>query len=117
MTSVQKYRLRFFIEWGPPAYLWAGDDYTRATFGFGPIQDKLPLSDTLRQRGDELADWFQDSLNWSNPLGPRLWRQEECDRFKDAVRAFFVDLKTELRENYELVYQQDEPEEDPALDE
>jgi hypothetical protein len=30
---------------------------------------------------------------------------------------FFVDLKTELRENYELVYQQDEPEEDPALDE
>lgn len=117
MASDNKYRLRFFIEWGPPAYLWAGDNYTQGAFGSGPIQDILPLSDTLKNRGHQLADWFQDSLNWSYPLHPGLWRQAECDQFKGAVRTFFEDLKTELGENYELVYEQSEPEEDPDLDE
>jgi hypothetical protein len=103
------------MEYVVTAYLWAADDYTFSALGFGPVQDHVPMSAELRQRGDELSAWFHTSLNYYPP-DPGLWRQEECDRFKVAVRAFFEDLKTELGENYELIYEQYEPDEDPDLD-
>ena len=65
-----KYRIRFFFEWSDPAYLWAGDEHTTDTFGDGPIQDVLPLSDETLKRGAELSEWYQTSLNWEYPPDP-----------------------------------------------
>jgi hypothetical protein len=118
MTMLQsnpKYRFNFWIEWCS-GYLWAADDYTCSVFGCGSHENRVPMSDALRKRGDELAEWFQTFLNWDYPPDPGLWRQDECDRFKVAARAFFEDLKAELGEDYELIYTQDEPDEDPDLD-
>jgi hypothetical protein len=114
---MEKYRLSFWIEWGLQVYLWAADERTREHFGVGPINKQIPMSDAIRKRGNELADWFQDSLNWSYPPDPGPWRQEECDRFKQAVRAFYQDLVIDIGDRFEIIYSQDEPDEDPDLDE
>lgn len=117
MAADKKYRIRFFIEWAGADYLWSENEHAYEVYGLGPIQNRLPLSDGLRQRGIEVSNWYHSSLNWGSPNDPGPWRQEECDRFKIAVRAFFEDLKVELGEDYELIYRQYEPDEDPDLDE
>jgi len=35
---------------------------------------------------EDLLEWYDQSLNWDYPPNPRPWRQEECDRFNDAVK-------------------------------
>lgn len=117
MTEKPKCRVNFWFEWGPPAYLWTADAYAIDQLGIGPLQDRLPLSDELRKRGEKLSDWFQGSLNWDYPPDPGPWRQEECERFKIAARAFFADLQQEIGAQYDLIYCQAEPDEDPDLDE
>jgi hypothetical protein len=114
---MEKYRVSFWIEWGPHAYLWAADERTRDHFDVGPINSEIPMSDAIRKRAEDLADWFQSSLNWSNPSGPGPWRQEECDRFKHAVRAFYQDLVNDIGDRFDIIYSQEEPDEDPDLDE
>jgi len=117
MTDKPKYRLRFFFEWSESVnFLWAGNDLAFKKFDAGPINHKIPMSDGLRKRAEELSSWYQYSLNWEYPPHPGPWRQEECDRFKIAVRVFFADLQADLGSDYELIYQQDEPDEDPDLD-
>lgn len=115
---MEKYRLSFWIEWGvTPVYLWSADERTRDHFGFGPVNHKIAMSDDIRKRGDQLAMWFQDSLNWGYPPDPGPWRQEECDRFKQAARAFYQDLVNDIGDRFDIIYSQNEPDEDPDLDE
>ena len=82
-----RYTVRFFFEWLGP-WLWAGDEITRETWGYSDLETKL-LSEVLQKRGNELRGWHDTSLNWGYPLDPGSWRQEECDQFNQAVRAFF----------------------------
>ena len=105
----QKYRIRFFFELGVTAYLWAGDDFTLDTFDVGPIEDKLPLSDEIRQRAEEISDWYQTSVDWDYPPAPTPWSEEECDQFRIIAREFFEDLQQELGDDFELLYDQIEP--------
>ncbi len=114
---MEKYQLRYWIEWGGAYWLWGNDDRTSKEIGYGPINDDIPMPDKLRQRGDALANWYQDSMNWGDPRICPIWKQEECDRFRKEVRAFFQDLVAAIGDKYEIVYQQDEPDEHPLLDE
>lgn len=110
-----RYTVRFFFEWLGP-WLWAGDEITRETWGYSDLETKL-LSEVLQKRGNELRGWHDTSLNWGYPLDPGPWRQEECDQFNQAVRAFFADIGAEMSEDFELLYQQADLIEDPDLDE
>jgi hypothetical protein len=118
-VSQPKYKLRFWIEWGPPAPLWAADDATRNAFGGGvsyiDLQD-LPLSpDTVAQL-EQLCHWYQGSLNWDYPPDPGPWRQAECDCFNAAALALFEKVAAELGEAFEVINAQQPVREDPDLD-
>jgi hypothetical protein len=115
MSGQAKYSINFWIELGSNnAYLWPGNEETRRHFGY-LVHPTDILSEALQTQGRELSDWFQSSMNWENPLAPSPWKQEECDRFREAIRAFFVDVQQELGDEFDLVYRQTEPDEDPNL--
>lgn len=116
----RKYKVRYFIDWWTH-WLWSGNTETTDIFGYAGLEDRLPLTDSLRKRGRELMDWYVTGMYGLLPQGPDprmvcIWRQEECDRFKAASHAFFADLQQELGPDFEAVYEQDEPDEDPDLD-
>ena len=116
MTDIPRYTIRFFFEWGG-GWLWCGNKAACSDFGIGPIEGLLPLSDALRERGDDLSTWHDRSLNWDYPPDPGPWRQAECDRFNTAVHSFFEDIQQALGPNFEVLYHQRDAVEDPDLTE
>lgn len=117
MSSEPRFRISFWIDWGPSAYLWARNQAAEDVFGGPNIPaDRLPISEQLYERGEALAEWYQNSLNWDFPNFPGPWRQDECDAFREHARAFFMDLCYELGPEFEVTYDQVEPDEDPDLD-
>jgi hypothetical protein len=112
---IERFRLRFFFEWGGPC-LWAANGKARETFGYAIELRKLPLSEETVRLGEELVSWHDGSLNRDYPPDPGPWRQEECDRFNRAANAFFERLSNELGPDYELVNEQRGLTEDPDLD-
>lgn len=118
-TSDEKYVISFWFEWGF-AYLWPVNEKAKQKFGRGrrvPIENKLPLSPETRAKADELYSWFHTYLDWDFiSVSHCIWKQEECDRFKIAVRQFYEELKIELGDAFEIIYEQDEPTEDPDFE-
>ena len=47
--------------------------------------DELGLSPELSDELTRLGRWYDDSFDWADPSGPSPWRQDECDRFNQAV--------------------------------
>ncbi len=118
MTSQAKYRLRFFFEWGGGC-LWSDNDDANTDFGYGPLDTpntKLPLSNETIRRCQEIGVWHDTSLNWDDPPDPGPWRQHECDRFNETVRHLLATIRSELRDQFEVIDQQPEAVEDPELD-
>jgi hypothetical protein len=118
MTKPEKYKLRFFLEWGDGC-LWAGDDAAQAEFGYGPLDTEdgtLPLSPQTWARCQELAAWHDTSLNAVYPPDPGPWRQSECDRFNEAVKHLLPAVRAELGDRFEVINRQPEVVEDPDLD-
>ena len=114
----EKYRLRFFFEWGVDSCFWAGNDKAYDRYGVGDVDlEELPLSPATADRIQELAGWYYTALNWDYPPDPGPWRQEECDRFNLTVKELLAIVQAELGDSYELVSSQDEIMEDPELDE
>ncbi|MBN9391023.1 MAG: hypothetical protein J0I20_23545 [Chloroflexi bacterium] len=112
------YAFRFFFDWGSPSEcLWPDNQAARARFGFAPSIEIFPVSPALKAEVIRVGEWYQTALNWDYPPDPGPWRQAECDRFNRGVRQLFDALGKELGPNFKLVYAQDEPAEDPDLDE
>ena len=40
----QKYRIKFFLDYGSGTYFWSGNAKTKAKFGYPIKPDELPLS-------------------------------------------------------------------------
>lgn len=114
----QVYAFRFFYEWGTfDECLWPDNEVARKKFGLAPSIGDFPVSEELKAEIVRLGEWYQSSLNWDYPPDPSPWRQDECDRFNRAVRHVFAALQKELGENFKLEYVQNDPLEDPDLDE
>ena len=109
-------KIRFFFEWQCTPF-WSGNDDTTKRFGYSIQPENLPLSPEIINSSYELANWHDGALNKDYPPDPSPWRQEECDRFNAAVNQLFASISAELGEDFELVYQQNELQEDPDLDE
>jgi len=111
-----RYKIRFFFDWQCTPF-WSGNDEARERFDY-PIQpEKLPLSQENIKKTYELSNWHDEALNWEYPPDPGPWRQDECNRFNAAANQLFESVHAELGEEFELVNEQRELNEDPDLDE
>ena len=96
--------IRLMFEWGSGC-LWCGNEAARATFDVGPIEDRLPLSVTTRQRLIELTQWHDTSLNWNYPADPGPWTTEEYGKFEAAAKEILARIQAELGSDFTVVYE------------
>lgn len=97
------YDLRLMFEWGG-GYLWCDSDAARAVFDVGSIEDRLPLSGSLRNKLDELSRWHDAALDWEYPPDPGPWSREEYAAFEEAVRQVLPLLREELGADFSVRY-------------
>jgi hypothetical protein len=93
------------FEWGGGC-VWCGNEATYTLYDVGNIEDKLPISESLRTEFLRLSVWHDKALDWSNPTAPGPWGQEEFERFDRAAIAAATQLQNELGSDYEVVYVQ-----------
>lgn len=79
-------KIKLFFEWGG-GVLWCANDAAHQRFDVGPIEDKLSLSDEIRQRLHGMAVWHDTALDWNNPPGPSPWSKAEDVRFAEQLTS------------------------------
>ncbi|HEY9910002.1 MAG TPA: hypothetical protein V6D18_20605 [Thermosynechococcaceae cyanobacterium] len=115
-SAERKYQICFSFDWSCDSPFWSNDDLAYAKFGSPIRPEALGLSTQTSGTAYALADWHNTALNWTHPLDPGPWRQEECDRFNAAVDALLATVRAELGEEFEVVDRQGRYGEDPDLD-
>jgi hypothetical protein len=114
----EKYRLRFFFDAGSGICFWTANKLTEARFKNYPVQaEALPLSPKTIEQINQIATWYDRSLNWDYPPDPSPWRQEEWDRFNRAVKDLLDTVRQELGDSFEISNEYTDGNEDPDLDE
>lgn len=98
-----KFSLKLMFEWGGGC-IWCGNALAIERFDVGPIEDKLPLSDLVKKRLDELTTWHDQSLNWEYPPDPGPWSHHEKDRFEKAALEILDSIRAELGDSFEIEY-------------
>ena len=121
-TVEQKYRLRFFFDYGAGGCLWADNDLARQDFGVGPIDKVITertgqISTETLKKIEELDDRHANYYNKDYPPDPSLWRQNECDNFNQQIDLLLNSLKQQLSSNFEIVDKQTRYSEDKDLEE
>ena len=120
MTIEQKYKLRFFFDYGAGGCLWADNDLARRDFGFGPIDKTIAektgqiTTETLKQI-EKLDDLHSNYLNKDYPVDPSLWRKNECDDFNQQIDILVNSLKQQLSSDFEIIDKQTRYSEDKDL--
>ena len=98
------YRIRLMFEWGGGS-LWCGNEAASRKFDVGPVEDKLPLSNTVLERLNALSQWHDTALNWEYPPDPGPWDPDEYAKFEAEALAFLSELQAELGPDFEVVYE------------
>lgn len=99
------YQLRFFDDYGS-GWLWAGNDAARATFGYGPLDDQLPLSPATRTEAESLSELHHSTLNWADPMTPLPLSTAFCTDFNIRTRALMAAVQADLGPDFALVFEQ-----------
>jgi hypothetical protein len=86
------------------AFQVGGGRYRRRG-GFGPIEDRLPLSLPTRRRLQELSAWHDGALNWDYPPDPSPWSSAERKRFEQATSEMLAVIRAELGPQFEVFYE------------
>jgi hypothetical protein len=97
------HELRLWFEWGTGC-VWGEDAAAWEAFGFGSIEDRLPLSEGLKARLAEMCRWHDTALDWEYPPDPSPWSREEFDAFEDAVHEVLPRLREELGPDFSVRY-------------
>jgi len=97
-------KLMLMFEWGGGA-LWCDDDIALDKYGFGPIEQKLPLSAATQKKLEEAAVWHDTSLNWDYPPYPSPWSQDEFTRFDEAAAEMLQTVQSELGDDFSVRYE------------
>ena len=92
------------FEWGGGC-LWCGDDVTLERFDVGPIESRLPLSQSTRRTLEQISAWHDRSLNWNYPPDPVPWRPEESARFDSGAEGILEVIRRELGPDFQIVYE------------
>ncbi|MBD2093637.1 hypothetical protein H6F90_00510 [Trichocoleus sp. FACHB-591] len=100
--------MRFFYDWGCDSPFWCGNDVARNKFDVGPIEpEELGLNADISEQLRSLGRWHDTALDWSDPLGPTPWQPEESDRFQTAVKELLARVRSELSQEYEIIWEGD----------
>jgi hypothetical protein len=90
---MEKQKMRFFCDYGGFC-LWQN----------GALDVKsLKLSEELEKQLIELNNFFEESLNWKNPLAESPWSDEDWERFFVKTDVIFSNLVGEIGDTYEIV--------------
>lgn len=121
-TDGQKYRLRFFFDYGAGGCLWADNELAKQDFGIGPIDKTIAdktkkLSAEILKLIEELDDRHANYYNKDYPPDPSLWRQSECNDFNQQVDTLLDSLKRQLSPDFEIIDKQIRYSEDKDLEE
>ena len=88
-----KKKLRFFFDYAG-ACLWND----------GAVDYKLlPISTGLLGELNDLCNEFDTQINWECPLSSIPWTQEQENDFKYRSTLAYEKLKSELRDEYEIM--------------
>ena len=98
-----RFILRLMFDWGGGC-LWCGNAAAHAAFDVGPVEDRLPLSPTTRQRLFDLSAWHDGGIDWDYPPDPSPWPPAEWERFEQAASEALAVVKSELGPEFEIVY-------------
>jgi hypothetical protein len=101
--STPKYQVKLMFEWGGGS-LWCGNDAAHEAYDVGPIEDRLPLSENLKQHLFKLTEWHDKSLNWDYPPDPGPWTPKEFEEFEKAAMEVLSDIRSELGDDFEVIY-------------
>ena len=102
----EKYRFRFFIEWGG-MFLWPDSSHpaTLEKFDIGPRDpEELHVSKELCEELHRLEDEYQDALDWEYPPNLSPWGEEQFKDFFKRLRVAYEKLCDELKDNYDITY-------------
>ncbi len=67
-------------------------------------QEVFPLSTELKERLLAWVEFYHNRLNWQDPAATEPWTQEEIETFEKEGRSLWVQLRQELRDEYEVSY-------------
>jgi hypothetical protein len=100
---VPHYQLRLMFEWGGGC-LWSGNDAVLHRFGYGPLDEILPITAATRGRLGELSIWHDRSLNWEYPPDPGPWDEDERERFNSEALGILQTIRSELGPEFVVEY-------------
>jgi len=93
---MSRYVLRYFVDPGAGICLWSANDAAREKFGY-PVQiNNLGLSEDVVRKAISVMAWHDTSLDWSHPVGPSPWSEEERARFFEASQSLLAMLQQQL---------------------
>jgi hypothetical protein len=96
MFDGRLFQLRYFFDVGRGTCLRAGDDATKARYGYGIDAAQLPVSAHTQRWLQHLIAWYDTALNRDDPGGPSPWSDDQQARFEQAAQEAATRLQQEL---------------------
>jgi len=66
--------------------------------------DELPINDDLKQKLSAWAAQYDQTLNIEDPISSGFADTASLDAFEEQGQRLWIELKTQLRERYEIIY-------------
>jgi hypothetical protein len=98
-----RYLLRFALDAGAGICLWSANDAARQRYGYPVDLRDLPISASLRWRGETLMRRYDAGFDWNDPGNSAPLSSAEHDLFHATVNAWLDDLRRELGPAYAVV--------------
>jgi hypothetical protein len=83
--SEPKYILRFLFDAGSGICFWAGNEASKARFGYPILAEDLPISRQTQNALNEIIQLYDESFNWKSPTDPGTWTPVQRKEFDKKV--------------------------------
>lgn len=101
-----KYVLRYWFEHGGTC-LWSNNDDAKNMFGYAINNEKLPISKALIEELYTLEEEYHSYLDWDYPPNPSPWTSEQKLDFKNRAYLVYLELLSELGNDFEVINELD----------
>lgn len=95
--------LRLFFDPGSGTCLWAASEMAKEMYDYPVAIGDLPITSDLKHEACRLVDWYDESMDWSDPGGVGNWDAAEWAHFHQATQDFLTALRNQLSVNHEIV--------------
>ena len=97
------YQLNLMFEWGGGC-LWPANRAALRRFGVGFLDEELGLSRAILDQLEALTGWHDGALDWSDPMSPSPWNEEEFVDFNAEAMAIRDEIQGELGSDFVVNY-------------